>query len=163
MKNTLKSLRKPENITLVLAVAISLGFLVFDIIQPVPGFVPKATLSVLGVLAFAMLAERLGYFERFEQALRDIKQEKGPFLQVRTGWVPFEKYARDAREISVSGGSLAQLVPRYGSSLSGRPGLGASFDSFCLIPTVLRWKLWRDGRRRLPIGSKWRLGFRFHT
>jgi hypothetical protein len=158
MKNALKSLRKPENITLVLAVAISLGFLVFDIIQPVPGVVPKATLSVLGVLAFAMLAERLGYFERFEQALRDIKQEKGPFLQVRADWVPFEKYARDAREISVSGGSLAQLVPRYREFFERKARSGCKLRFILLNPdspalgAVAGWAAAPADRFKMEIG-----------
>jgi hypothetical protein len=158
MRNLLRDLRKPENITLVLAVAISLGFLIFDIIQPVPGVVSKAILSVLGVLAFAMLVERLGYFERFEQALRDIKQERGPFLQVRSDWVPFEKYAKDAQEISVSGGSLAQLVPRYREFFEQKARCGCKLRFVLLNPdsaaleAVAGWAAAPPGRFKTEIG-----------
>jgi hypothetical protein len=134
MKAVLRALRKPENITLVLAFLISVGFVIFDIIEPIPDVLSKVILSVLGVLAFAMLGERLGYFERFEQALREIKQNKGPLLQVSSSWAPFENYAKGAQEISVSGGSLAQLVPRYREFFEQRARSGCNLRFILLNP-----------------------------
>jgi len=134
MKAVLRALKKPENITLVLAFFLSLGFVIFDIIEPIPNVLSKVILSVLGVLAFAMLAERLGYFERFEQALAEIRQEKGPLLQIPIDWAPIENYAKGAQEFSVSGGSLAQLVPRYREFFEQRAKSGCKLRFILLNP-----------------------------
>ncbi|RIK78173.1 hypothetical protein DCC62_08160 [candidate division KSB1 bacterium] len=113
MKEMVKFLLKPENIPLTSALVITFGFLVFDIIQPHSDVLLKVILFVLGVIAFAMLAERWGYFERMERALSEIRHGKRNFFNIPTDWTPFEAYAKPAQEILISGGSLAQLVPRY--------------------------------------------------
>ncbi len=113
MKEMIRFLLKPENIPLTSALVITFGFLIFDIIQPHSDILLKVILFVLGVISFAMLAERWGYFERMEQTLKEIKHGKKAFFSIPTDWTPFEAYAKPAQEILISGGSLAQLVPRY--------------------------------------------------
>lgn len=158
MKDRLKALGRPENILLVPAFAISFGLLIFDIIQPVPDILPKATLSVLGILAFGMLTERLGYFERFEQVLREIKQAEKPFLQIPVDWMPFEKYAKDAQEISVSGGTLAQLVPRYRDFFEQKARSGCKLRFILVNPdsaaieAIARWAAAPPDRAKKEIG-----------
>jgi hypothetical protein len=145
MRKMLRAVVRPENIPLVLAFLISLGFLAFDIIQPIPAIVPSVILAVLAVLASAMLAERIGYFERFEQVLEEIKQGRGLRLQVPVGWEDFERYAEAAKDISVSGGSLAQLVPRYKDFFGQKAKSGCKLRFILLDPNsatleaVARW------------------------
>jgi hypothetical protein len=73
MNERLRLLRRPENIPLVIAIVVSLGFLVYDLFQPSPDVAPRMIIFVLGVLAFGLLAERLGYFERIERTLNEVR------------------------------------------------------------------------------------------
>ncbi len=145
MRNMLRALARPENIPLVLAVVVSLGILLFQIIQPIPAIIPSANLSVLAVLAFAMLAERVGYFERFEHALGEIGKGGKTCLKVPVDWAPFEQYVEAAEDISVSGGSLAQLVPRY----------KWLFEQKAMSGCKLRFILLDPNSAALPAVAKW--------
>ncbi|MFZ5515930.1 MAG: DUF5919 domain-containing protein [Candidatus Zhuqueibacterota bacterium] len=147
MKDTVKSLFKLENIPLTLAFFTSFGFLLFDLIlNPDPSILFKIILFVLGVISFGMLAERLGYFERIEKTLGEIRRSEEPFLRIPVGWTDFEKYSDEAREIFVSGGSLAQLVPRYCNFFLKKAESGCKLRFILIDPaspaieSIAKWK-----------------------
>jgi hypothetical protein len=100
---------------------------------------------VLGVLAFGLLAERLGYFERIERTLNEVRTGKETLFQTPVGWTDFEAYCESANSVFVSGGSLAALVPRY------RPLFEQMAENGC----KLRFVLLNPDSPALPAVAKW--------
>lgn len=145
MNNRLKLLFRPENIPLILAILVSLGFLAYDVFQPNPSTDTKIIVVVLGTLAFGLLAERLGYFERIEHGIDEIRNQKKTFLHIPVTWTDFEAYCSSAKEVFISGGSLAGLVPRY------RP----LFEQMAKKGCKLRFVLLNPASPSLPAIARW--------
>jgi len=133
--NKIKILFRAENIPLIIAFIMSLGFILYDLLQP--QFSDAGTtiiIVILGTLSFGLLAERLGYFERIEKTLSLLQDKDNKFLKIPVSWVAFEKYCESAKEIIISGGSLAALVGRYRTLFQSMASNGTEFKFILLNP-----------------------------
>lgn len=145
MNDRLKRFFRPDNIPLILAIVISLGFFIYETFQPNPDVGNRVIVAVLGTLAFGLLAERLGYFERIENGINQIRNQKKTLLVLPVTWENFDAYCSSATEVFVSGASLGQLVPRNKALFEKMAERGCKFRFVLLnpdspaLPAVAKW------------------------
>jgi hypothetical protein len=145
MRDYLKAVLRLDNIPLTLAIIISLGFLIYDLLNPTTDLAPRVIIAVLGILAFGLLAERLGYLDRMEQKINDLSKAKVTFLRTPTGWADFEDYCESAKDIFISGGTLYALLHRYADRFEEMARRGCRIRIILLnpdnaaLPAVAAW------------------------